>query len=357
LLGRHGVDRRYRRRARRRVLGSAIVEPLRWYERLRYGHHLQAVRVHEAPIFILGYGRSGTTHLHNLLWQDLRFGVVSNYQATTQPFALSGRGWLERRLATLIPARRPMDNVALTWDSPQEEEIALLNSTEHSPLHFMSFPRALPTLYDRYVCDLGRDAAARTGFTAAYLDVLRKATILSDGKRLVLKTPTNTARIPLLYELFPDARFIHIVRNPHCVYQSMRHMYRTILPSQVLHALNWEDIDAWTISAYQAVMQRYLDDRERIPAGHLFETRFEELEARPLDVLHDVYDTLGLGSFDAALPRVERYLRNLGTFEKNRFDFPADVVKTVHQHWGFALDAFGYDPVAPHPSPRAGMET
>jgi len=338
-------------------MGSAIVEPLRRYERLRYGRQLQTTRVHDAPVFILGYGRSGTTHLHNLLWQDPRLGVVSNYQATTQPFALSGRGWLERRLATLIPARRPMDNVALTPDSPQEEEIALLNSTEHSPLHFMSFPRALPALYDRYVCDLGRDTAARTGFTAAYLDVLRKATIFSGGKRLVLKTPTNTARIPLLSELFPAARFIHIARSPHRVYQSMRHMYRTILPAQVLQELNWEDIDAWTIAAYQAVMRRYLDDRKRIPTGRLFETRFEELEARPLEVLHDAYDTLGLGSFDVALPHVERYLHSLGTFEKNRFDFPADVVETVNQHWGFALEAFGYDPVDARSSPRAGMET
>jgi hypothetical protein len=352
LIRRHGVDERYRRRARRRLITSAIAEPLRWWERLRYGRQLRGTAIHPEPVFLLGYGRSGTTHLHNLLWKDPQFGVVSNYQASLQPIALTGRGWMERYLAGRIPTRRPMDNVAITLDGPQEEEIALLNSTEHSPLHFMSFPRALPGIYDPYVCELGRDHEKLEGFRRAYMDVLRKATLLSAGKRLVLKTPTNTARIPFLLETFPNAKLVHIVRNPYLVFQSMRNMYRKILPGEALQEFDWNDIDAWMAQAYVSVMGRYLDDRKQVPKGQLFEVRFEELDERPLEVLPQLYEALGLGGFERALPEFERYLGQLGTFEKNRFEFPTDVVEAVHQHWGFALDAFGYPRIQPGELPR-----
>ena len=146
----HTTDERHRGRLRARLIFSALVEPLRWYERLRYGAQLRRTEVAAAPVFLLGFGRSGTTHLHNLFWQDGRFGLVTNYQANVQPIALCGRGWLDRYLAGKMPARRPMDNVAVALDGPQEEEIALLNSTADAPLHFMSYPRALPRIYERF---------------------------------------------------------------------------------------------------------------------------------------------------------------------------------------------------------------
>ena len=97
---------------------------------------------------------------------------------------------------------------------------------------------------------------------------------LAGGRRLVLKTPTNTARIPFLLEHFPDARFVHIVRSPYLVWQSMRHMYRRLLPGETLQELDWPALEGWTRAAYVRVMRRYLEDRARIPRGRLFELRF-----------------------------------------------------------------------------------
>jgi hypothetical protein len=351
LIRRHGVDPRYRKRARARLFAAMLAEPLRGYERIRFGRPLSRSRIHPEPVFLLGYGRSGTTHLHNLLSKDPQFGVISNYQATMQPFALTGRGWLENRLSSRVPARRPMDNVAITLDAPQEEEIALVNSSEHAALHFMSFPRSLPGLYDAYVLDLGRDPARLEGFRRAYLDVLQKASLSAGGRRLLLKTPTHMARIPFLLETFPAAKFVHIVRNPYLVYQSMRNMYRKVLPGEVLQELDWDAIDAWTLDAYEKVVGRYLADRKRIPEGRLLEIRYEELEQRPLEILNQIYRALDLGGLDRALPEFERYLGELGSYEKNRFDFPHHVVDAVNRHWGFALEAFGYERIEPGQTP------
>jgi len=347
LLRRHPPDPRYRKRARSRLIFSAMIEPLRWFERLRYGRQLGKTRIEHPPVFLLGFGRSGTTHLHNLMWLDPQFGGVSNYQANMHPIALTGRGWLAGLFADRMPSKRPMDNVAISMDGPQEEEIALANLSEHAPLHFMSFPRELPGIYDRYVCDLGLDSASTEGWKRAYLEVAKKATILSDGRQLILKTPPNTGRIRILLEMFPEARFVHIVRNPYRVYQSMRNMYRKILPSQVLQEFEWADIDSWIVDAYRVLMMKYIDERKLISPDQLVEIRYEDLDERPLEMLEQIYGGLQLGEFAHTRPRFEEYLRELGTYEKNRFDFPADVVRTVNDHWGFAFDAFGYDRLEP----------
>ena len=351
LLRGNQIDPRYRKRVRSRLIFSALIEPVRWYEQLRYGRRIRNTEIAPSPVFLLGFGRSGTTHLHNLLWKDPQFGVVTNYQANLHPVALTGRGRLERFFASRMPSKRPMDNVAISLDGPQEEEIAMVNATDHAPLHFMSFPRALPGMYDRYVCDLGNDAADLEGWKRAYLEVLKKATLLCDGRRLALKTPPNTGRVPVLLEMFPDARFVHIARNPYRVYQSMRHMYRKILQGQVFQEFDWDDIDAWTLQAYHRLMTKYLEDRKRIPPGHLYEICYEELDAHPLEVLEGMYAALDLGDFAAVRPGIEAYLAELGHFQKNVFEFPADVVEAVNQHWGFALEAFSYERLEPGQAP------
>ncbi|MCH2188193.1 sulfotransferase [Myxococcota bacterium] len=329
------------------MIFSALVEPIRWFEKARYAGVLRRHQFESPPVFLLGFGRSGTTHLHNLLWQDERFGVLTNYQASVHPIALSGRGWLDRYLEDKMPSKRPMDNVAVSLDSPQEEEIALLNLTADAPLHFMSFPEALPDIYERWVSRLGQDARDVQLWKREYMEVVRKASVIASGKRLVLKTPPNTARIPILLDLFPDAAFVNIVRNPYRVFQSMRNMYRKVMPGQAMQDFSWEAIDAWVLSAYRDLMLKYLNDRDLLDSKSLFEIRYEELDARPMEVLESVYGSLGLPDFSATASRVQSYLDGLGVFEKNDFAYPDDVVRTVNEHWGFAFDAFGYERLEP----------
>jgi len=341
LLKENHVDERFKGQARSRLIFSALLEPFRRYEQLRYGSLMKHTQLKQPPVFLLGYGRSGTTHLHYLFSKDTRFGVLTNYQAATHPVSLIGRGWLEKILQIMMPSTRPMDNVALTLDSPQEEELALLNITRHASLHFLSFPKNLAD-YDRYVCQLGKDAKDLKIWQKAYMEVLKKATILSGGKRLALKTPTNTGRLNILNDMFPGAKYVNIVRNPYRVYQSMLNMYRKILPDETLQDFEWESIDSWVLDCYSSMMQKYLRDRNLINPSDLIEIKYEDLDERPMEILPAIYTQLQLGDFEQARPALESYLDSLGTFEKNSFQFPDEVIEKVNKHWGFAFEAFGY---------------
>jgi hypothetical protein len=124
-------------------------------------------------------------------------------------------------------------------------------------------------------------------------------------------------------------------------------MYRKTLPGAALQEFEWEDIDAWIVHAYQMQMQSYLAERSLIPPGNLVEIRFEELEARPMSELEMIYKTLELGDFENVRPLLEQYLESLGNYEKNRFEFPAEIVNTVNENWAFAMEAFGYSAMEP----------
>src|SRR5215471_6092399 len=77
-----------------------------------------------APIFVLGFWRSGTTLLHELLCCDSRFGFPSTYACLNPAHFLLSERWtvphFDREVA------RPMDDVRYSWASPQEDEFALL---------------------------------------------------------------------------------------------------------------------------------------------------------------------------------------------------------------------------------------
>lgn len=78
------------------------------------------------PIFIIGHWRTGTTYLHELINLDDRFTTPTALECfAVAHFLVSGP--LLRLFSSFLPSKRPMDDVLVSWDSPQEDEFALLN--------------------------------------------------------------------------------------------------------------------------------------------------------------------------------------------------------------------------------------
>ncbi len=105
------------------------------------------------------------------------------------------------------------------------------------------------------------------------------------------------------------------------------------------------ETEAFILSFYGRLLQRFLADRALIPAEHLVEVRFEDLEEQPLDEIRRVYDRLALPGFAQAEPRFRSCLDSVAGCEKNEYD--VDVVAKVNEHWDFAFDEWGYQRVEP----------
>ena len=352
ILQNRGVAKPYWGKLARILAVTALAAPLRLAEGLLYSRQVARTSIDPSPLFILGFGRSGTTHLQNLMTQDPGYGYLDAFQMVLPTFSLVGRGWLKRLMEKGMGEQtRPMDQVKISMDAPQEEEVALANSSHRSFVHQLSFPQQGRRLFDKYVLmgeEGGPDGEGLTEkelrqWEREWLRVLRKMTLHAGGRRLLLRSTTHIGRVDHLLRLFPRAKFIHIVRNPYHVYPTLLHLYRTMLPLYQLDHYDWPEMEEFlTAEVYPHVMRKYLADRDRIPDGHLAEVRYEDLERDPLGELERLYAALGLPGWEEARPHVDAYLRTLSGYRKNDFRIDPTVIRRVNEEWGFAVDAWNY---------------
>ncbi len=323
------------------IASSIVISPLRMLERIQYGRRIRAVHL-QPPIFVIGHWRSGTTHLHNLLSQDRTLGYVSMYQAMAPDCSLAAERWLKPLLGAIVAGERAMDKMVWPVDAPQEEEVPLAKLTPYSFYMRTLFPMESADLFRRYVLLDGSPAGIAREIATKYRRILQVAAFRAGGKRLVLKNPVNTGRIRLLLELFPDAKFVHAVRDPYEVFASTVHLAKSVLPITTLQAVPRTPSTPIIMSIYEDMMQRFLDDRARIPPGNLVEVRFEDLDRDPMGEMRRVYDTLGLPGFAEAEPAIRTYVESQRTYEKNKLELSAENRRLVTERWAFAFRAFGY---------------
>jgi omega-hydroxy-beta-dihydromenaquinone-9 sulfotransferase len=337
-----GIDRGYRRRALFVLFIGLITAHVRLLERWAYGKRLRNLQVEHPPIFIVGHWRTGTTFLHNLMTQDPNLGYVSTLQAFAPECFLWGRHAIEPIMSRFMPETRPMDAVPFGTTVPQEEEFAICNTSPHSFFRGWYFPRSMPELFRKYVLFENISQEEIEEWAQVYVGVVKKATLASGGKRLVLKNPVNTGRMKAIVHLFPGAKFIFMHRNPFDVFPSTLKLYRSLLPWLGLQRIDEETIRSYVLSFYRDMMQRYLEERSTLPEGSLTEVRFEDLAERPLHELSRIYAELDIPDWEAARAGFESYIAARRGYKPDRYVMDQRDTEAIQNHWGFALDHWGY---------------
>lgn len=337
------IGPRYLGRALAITLASLLNTFHSWRENRRFGPAIARTRIKTGPLFILGHWRSGTSHLHRLLVQDRRFSFANGYQTANPHSYLTTEKTHTRWLAGLVPARRLEDNMTLGFEVPGEDEIALSILTPDSPYLVWSFPRNRD-YYNRCLTLDRLDSRRLSTWKEAYYQYVQKLTFKYD-RPLVLKSPPNTCRVALLLELFPEARFVHIRRDPIQVFRSMEHLIATWTANYaVLQDFPHFDTTEQILQQYQLLYVKYFAEKKLIPPGRLHEMAFEELEEDPIGQLEALYDNLGLPEFGAARDDIAKYCSSVAGYRRNEYALlPDDLRIRITEQWGFAFEAWGYD--------------
>lgn len=202
--------------------------------------------------------------------------------------------------------------------------------------------------------DGGRPAYA--SFVSAIFDLYGEAR----GKRLVGdKSPGYVRRIPLLHELWPDAKFVHLIRDGRDV---------------ALSALSWKKAerifgefpgwpdDPWTTAAlwWERSVRLGRDAEPALPAGHYHELRYEALVADPEAESRRLCAFLGL-PYDEAMVRFHegrtrprpgrgsksQWLPPTSGLRDWRTQMSADALERFEAAAGALLDELGYARGAP----------
>jgi hypothetical protein len=263
--------------------------------------------------------------------------------ATGLPWDLFG---LAKAFAPLLeralPEHRYIDNIPVTPESPQEDEIAIANMSEASFYHGIYFPRNFAENIQRGLFFDGCSPADIRGWRRQFTYLLRKLYLHQGKKPLLIKNPVYTGRLAMLREMFPGAKFIHIHRNPYDVFLSMRNFYQKLLKEFALQSYEHVDIDETILAVYERMMRTYEKDAETVPPEQLVELSYKELDEAPMATLEKIYSALALSGFDASRDAFERYLASVKTFQKNKFAYSDDAAAKVEGRLRHFIDKWSY---------------
>ncbi len=317
-------------------------QPFIWFESVRYRRCVRQQPIEPDPVFIIGHWRSGTTHLQNLMSQDPQFGRVTLLQAAMPNDFLTLSAPLMNGLQKMLPETRLMDRVPVSGDAPWEEEMALASVGRLSFYHVSFFPDHIENIFREAVLLNGGDSEVTAEWQRQYLAFLKKVQFAQPGQRLLLKNPANTARIGLLQQMFPGARFIHIHRNPYKVFASTIHLYLKAQQAWGLQDTDRERLVRHVLRSYRSLMNAYFADRGALGPGQLVELSFRELQQNPIGTLEEIYQTIGLQGFESTRPRFERYIDSQRNYRKNELELSALESQRVSQYWRNSFEQFGY---------------
>ncbi len=204
------------------------------------------------PVFILGAPRSGTTWLQQLLGCHESIATAQETKLMYQYVAPLYSRWRDQ----------PLNDLDL-WRRARFTGLAsVISETEF--------------------LDLLREFASK---------VYESTLLLKPTASLVLdKDPPNSMHVPMIMELFPEARFVHIVRDGRDVAASMLRASRSwgrtwLLPS--------------TYSSGEVWRKHVEAARAADKGGNYFELSYERLKEHPAEVISEVLSFLGLPCTEA----------------------------------------------------------
>ncbi len=314
---------------------------LRWIQNGLYGKRIANTELEHPPLFVIGHWRTGTTLLHELLILDERHSFPDTFDCFVPNHILLTERFFKEKLWFLMPEKRPMDNMSAGWERPQEDEFALCLLGQPSPYADIAFPNRdsifpgsldLSGLTHRQLHDWKR-TFKRFVQTLAF----------RDPRRLVLKSPPHTARIPTLLELFPDAKFVFIQRDPYVLFPSTVNLWKSLSKKHGLQTLsNEQRIEEKVFSEFRIIHERYEQTKGLIPAGNLVEVRYEDLVKDLEGGMEAVYSGLNLDGYDAVRPRIAGYAARNKNYETNKYTQTPEQRAKIRERWGDIIAKLGY---------------
>jgi hypothetical protein len=311
------------------------------------------------PVFIIGNPRSGTTFLHRLLAKDERnFSFIRMWEVIFAPsIAQRKLFWFFQKLDNALGGKFQswlLNQEKKTWLSNPIHKIGLLEPEEDESILFsmwetiftsVVFPH--PELVRNYALfDKQMPLLRRRKIMRFYRDCLRRHLFAwNSNKKFLSKNPTFSPKVDSLYEFFPDAKIIYLVRNPLDTIPSiiswMSYQWKQFsdpAENYLFKDYMLELAKEW----YQYPLERFA----KAPAESYAIVRYEDLAKAPRQVVTGLYEKFGFElspEFEGILDEADRAA--WGYKSKHRYSLRKMGLskKEILKTFAFVFKRFGFD--------------
>jgi hypothetical protein len=279
--------------------------------------------------------------MHELLQLDDRFASPNTYQCFAPWHFLLTEGLISRFGNFLLPDKRPMDNMKVGWSLPQEDEFAVMVLGAPTPYYRIAFPkRPVPHM----------DSLGAQSFNPRDLERWKKdidwffrALTYHTGKPLIIKSPPHTGRLGILAEMYPDAKFIHMVRDPRKLYPSTKKLWRALGEVQSLQSgENEELLHRFVIDCLHRMYDSFELDRQKVPSDRIIDVRYEELVESPLETIENIYQRFQLGNLDTMITKLKERQASQTEYQVNQHQGSEELERVIQRDWFDYARRYGY---------------
>lgn len=313
----------------------------------------------EQPVFIIGNPRSGTTFLHRLMVRDERnFIHFRTWELGFAPtitqrrlYQIIGRvdrlvgGPLTRIVQKLN--KRILQSIEQhptgLWQAEEDDLILLYVWSSTFILGVFPYPdevlaRILP--FDQLPEERQRVMPFYEGAVKRHLHVRQ-----TGRRKLLSKNPVFSSRVDALYESFPDARFVYLIRSPLNVLPSLGSYARTV----------WRDFQGETAKfpydehIWDTVWWWYrytLHRLEQAPPESYIIVNYDDLTANPRETVRRIYEHFGFEldpEFDRILVEANEKSRRYKSSHDYTLEDTGFTREQIVEEYADLFERFGFD--------------
>lgn len=265
------------------------------------------------PVFIVGMPRSGSTAFHRVLSEH------PDLATTTHVTRKTPTNYPLLKLISLVVRDHKPGEAGTMWDRYVQGDDDVLRAADVTPEN-------------------------RRYYTTAVANVLR----LYHRSRFISKCPRNGMRMEFLREIFPDARFIHLIRDGRAVSRSVleqRERSGDMMKWWDVRPIGWRQWEkeppvASVAHQWRSVVQFVHDVGQTMPTDQYMEIRYEDFTRDPVKLLGRVCSFMGVAWSDEAIRAASRSIESRN--DKWEKSFSVDDVTVMNQIMGDGLKAYGY---------------
>lgn len=253
-----------------------------------------AEQVIEAPVFVTGLPRSGTSALLNMMTQAPENRGVLQWECHfPDPWPDTEPGQQDPRYPYLVSALEETANTEFRKihfiDADTPEECVMLHAFAFAGVQ-LGFEIMLEP-YRSWV--LNQDLEPMYAYQKRILQMLNWR---NPGQRWLLKAPAHMWGLDAISKVFPDARFVWCHRDPQAVVPSINSMNMAVMgmyagdcSSVDTHAMG-HNVMEW----YAQSLEKGLATRAAMAPELFVDCSQQEFVERPMQMVKRVYEALGM---------------------------------------------------------------